>query len=128
MLTKNLKATDSEIEEINEAFPIPDSVREFRIKELELFKKYGVNGPADTASFEEEKKLAFDEEYATLNQENADTIEEFKAYEKEKLEFLGEEIEFSLHTIKVDDVPDISAENTYPHWEIWNILEKIVVE
>lgn len=128
MLTKNIKTTDDEIKAINEAFPIPDSVITVRNAEVELLRKFGIANPADAQKFEEEKRQAFEEEYSKFTEENASIFEEQRAYDREKMEFLNEEVDIDLKMVVVDDVPDISKNNKYPHWEIWSILETIVTE
>jgi len=71
--------------------------------------------------FDSYKIKALDEEYK-------DVLEEVRAIEEERIEFLKEEVDLDLKTVKVDDMPDISEDNQYPHWQIWAVLETIVVD
>ena len=128
MVTRNIKISDSEIDDINEAFPVPDSVMEYKEKEAKLLGEYGINSPGEASKFEEEKQQAFDGAFSTLKEENASVVDETSAYEKEKTEFLSEEIDIELKSIDVDLIPDIAEANQYPHWEIWSILEMLVAE
>lgn len=126
--SSNLKVTGAEIAEINAAFPVPDAYKEFKQKENAVYVEFGVTNINDIAKFEEEKKQALEAKFDALKEEYADAIDEYNAIEKEKIDFLNEEIEINLRTVKVDDVPNIATENVYPHWEIWRVLELIVVD
>lgn len=126
--SSNLKVTGAEIDEINAAFPVPDAFKEYKQKETAVYTEFGVQNVNEIASFEEEKKQAIEAKFDALKEEYADAIDEYQAIEKEKFEFLNETIDINLRTVKVDDVPDIAKDNIYPHWEIWRVLELIVVD
>lgn len=126
--SKILKVTGAEIEEINDAFRTPEAFVEYRQKEAKVYAEFGVTKLEDINEFEEEKKQELDAKLDALKEEYSDAIDEFNALEKEKLEFLDEEVDIPVHQVKLEDMPDIAAENMYPDWEIWRVLQLIVAE
>ena len=125
--SSNLKVTGAEIDEINAAFPVPDAFKEYKQKENAVYTEFGVKNINDIQTYEEEKKQEIEIKLDTLKEEYIDAIDEYNAIQHEKKEFLKEEIEINLRTVNVNDVPDIAKDNIYPHWEIWRVLELIVV-
>ena len=63
-----------------------------------------------------------------MDTEYTELLDEVKELESERSEFIKEEVDLDLKTINVDDMPDIAEDNKYPHWQIWGILETIVVD
>lgn len=124
----NLKKTSAEIEEITAAFPISESYAEFTQKQGAIYTEYGVTKLDDIAEFEEEKQQELEAKLDAIKEEYADAIEEQEAIEAEKRVFLDEEIELNLRQIKIDDMPDIAEDNMYPHWEIWRVIELLVLD
>lgn len=126
--SSNLKKTGAEIDEINAAFTIPDQFTKFKEEEAKIYTDFGIKNVADIEALEEEKKQELEAKFDILKEDYADAIEEYNSVEKEKIDFLNETVEIDLKTVKVDDVPDIAEDNIYPHWEIWRVLELIVVD
>jgi len=153
ILKHNIKVTDAEVEMIKEVFPIPDGYVKFTENqnkiidkysklEIDLHAKYSVEynkdeDKYDTSGLSDESKeelvkehTKLKEAYTTDIKANSETykdiLAEFEASEKEKVEFLNEEIEIDIKKGKIEIIPDISAVNKHPHWEIWRVLELIV--
>lgn len=128
MLTKNVEIMKKELGDIEEAFPTPDSYIKYQKAEGEIYKKFNVNTIEAIQALEEEKRTELDSMLDAVRDEHASAIDEFNAIQEEKKEFLKEEVDIQLRTLKVSDAPNISDKNKMNHWEIWAILSKIVVD
>lgn len=154
-LKHNVTESEKVINEINEVFPDPEYLPiyiqkenqikdEFSKKEIVLHDKYGVKYNKDTKQYEtdelsDESKEALEAEHIELkteyksvldklNEDNKDFLDEYNALQKEKKEFLEESIEIDFRQFKLSSMPDISFDNKVPHWQIWEILETLLVE
>jgi hypothetical protein len=126
--SSNLKKTSAEIDEINAAFPISDSYNEFMQKQGVIYTEFGVKALSDVNDLEDEKRQELEAKLDELKEEYSDAIDEQNAVNEEKRSFLDEEIDINLKMIKIDDMPDIAEDNMYPHWEIWRVIELLVIE
>ena len=128
MVTSNVKTTDEEIKQLNEAFPTPEKFVEFKKKEAEIYKTFGVAGQEALKTATDDIKNIVEDKLIELRSEYTDAINENDELSKERFSFLEENIEADLKTITPDDVPNISTDNKYYHWDIWNTLSIIVQE
>ena len=127
-LTANTKITGEEITQLNDAFPPCPTFIEFKQKEAELYKVFGVTSLDHMNTIEEAKRQDIEERIIELRNEYESAIKEQDVINKERIEFAEEEIEIDLKTVKAEDTPNISEDNKYYHWDIWNTLSVIVVE
>lgn len=127
-VSQNIKITKEEIDAINEAFQAPEEVNEYTAARQKIVAGAGISTDEEYKSLEEEARKALDENLKALDEQYAELLQEVREIEKERQEFLQEEVDLDLKTIKVDDMPDISEDNQYPHWQIWAVLETIVVD
>lgn len=127
-VTQNIKSTKGEIDAVNEAFQPPEEINEYNKSRQAIIAEAGISTDEEYAKLEEDARKSLDTKLAALDEENKELLAEVTELEKERLEFLKEEVELDLKTIKVDDMPDISKDNQYPHWQIWAVLETIVID
>ena len=127
-ISYNVKSTDKEIEAINEAFPAPEGYQSFLDGERAITAKYKITEQKQFDALADEVKEVIEAELKAYREVNKDFIDELNAIEKEKSEFLKEEVEIDLRTVKLDLMADIDDGQKYPHWEIWRVLETIIVE
>jgi len=128
-VTKNLKKLKEEIDAINDAFPTPESYNEYRKKEVDLFQSYSVNSDKEYNSLEDERRQELDSKIDALKEEYADVIEEFNSLQKEKSDFVQEDVEIELFQIDFDLIPSIAVEgNQYDDRAIWDRLLLIIKE
>ncbi len=125
-VTKNIKATKAEIDAINEAFEEPEELSEYNSKRGAILNEFSVNTDEEYKNLEESVRSNLDAKIKELDDEYSELINQLRELDAERLEFLKEEVDIDLKTIKLDDMPDISDDNKYPHWQIWGILELIV--
>lgn len=153
VMNHNITVTDKEIEETNNIFPTPpkyiesiknqDSIIDkYSALEIDLHKKYGIAFNAEEKKYNtddladevkeslliehKELKAKYTTELKANSEKYKDSIEEYEAIQKEKVDFLKEEVDLDLRKAKINVVPDISADNKHPHWEIWRVIELIV--
>jgi hypothetical protein len=127
-VTQNIKATKGEIDAVNEAFQPPEEINEYNTSRQAIISEAGISTDEEYAALEEDARKELDAKLFALDEENKDLLAEVTELEAERLEFLKEEVDIELKTIKVDDMPDIAEDNQYPHWQIWAVLEAIVVD
>jgi len=127
-LTANTKITGDEIKQLNEAFPPCPAFIEFKKKEGEIYKSFSVNSQESIDKLEEGKRQDLEEKLIALRGDYDPAIKDQDAINKERIDFSEEEIEIDLKTVKPEDTPNISEDNKYFHWDIWNTLSIIVVE
>lgn len=135
MLSKNLKKAKAEIDETDALFPAPAGYSEYFTARAEIFTTYGI-GVAQNGSVDMSAVSALDPtKYAELNDkleklvdENKDMLEQVKILNEEKTKFLDEEIEIDFETIKLSEAPEISEKNGDIHWDIWRLMELVVVK
>ena len=127
-ISQNIKVTKSEIDAINEAFQPPEEINEYNTKRQAIITAAGISTDEQYREMEEDARKDLDDKVKALDEEYKELLEEVRAIEEERIEFLKEEVDLDLKTVKVDDMPDISEDNQYPHWQIWAILETIVVD
>lgn len=127
MVTKNMEVFQKEIDEINEAFPAPNGLVDYTQKRREIYKKYDIKDAAAYEELPEETKKSVDTEITQLETDNKALIDEINELEKEKTDFLNDEIKVKLYKLKMDLMPSISQHNEYPAWDIWAILLKHVI-
>lgn len=128
VISYNVKSTDKEIEAINEAFPAPEGYQSFIDGERAILAKYKITEQKQVDALADEVRDALESELKSYREDNKAFIEELNAVEKEKAEFLKEEVEIDLRTVKLELMADIDDGQKYPHWEIWRVLETIIVE
>jgi len=126
MVTQNLKITKQEIDAVNEAFPLPSGVDEYKNKRVAIQNKFNITNDQQLQALSEEDAKLYWSEISALDVEYAVLIEELKVYDVERNLFLKESVELPLRTVKIDDCPVISKDNQYNHWDIWNVIEKVV--
>lgn len=127
-LTANTKITGDEIKQLNEAFPPCPAFIDFKKKEAEIYKSFAVTSQETIDKLEEGKRQDLEEKLIELRGEYDPAIKDQDVINKERIDFSEEEIEIDLKTIKPEDVPNISQDNKYYHWDIWNTLSAIVAE
>lgn len=127
-VTHNIKKTKEEIDAINDAFPPSEGLKEFFSKRNTILTKYNIKKDSDVALLEEDARKGLDAQLEEINTAYKPQLEEANAIEKEKDSFLDETVEIDLKVIKLDDMPVIAKDNKYPHWDIWSVVERIVVE
>lgn len=127
-LTANTKITAEEIKQLNEAFPPAPAFVEFKKKEGEIYKAFAVTTKDQINALEEGKRQDLEERLIELRSEYEAAIKEQDEINKERIDFSEEDIEVDLKTVKAEDTPNISEDNKYFHWDIWNTLSIIVVE
>lgn len=128
MLTKNVEILEKEISDIDDAFPTPEAFTAYQKAEGEVYQKFNVNSVEAIEALAEEKRTELDSALDAVRDAHVTAIDEYNAIQVEKNEFLKEEVEIDIRTVKASDVPNISADNKNNHWEIWGILSKIVVD
>jgi len=128
--SKNVRTTKSEMDEINAAFPPPEELPKFQKERVDLFNKYKVKNDAEYKELPKEIKEELDKDLGTLDEKYKDVREEVSALDKEKNDFLDDNIEISLYKINIDFIPNISAQqqNKLNGWEIWSVIERIIEE
>lgn len=127
-VSQNVKITKGEIDAINEAFKAPEEINEYNSRRQKIIAESGISTDEEYHEMEEEARKELDDKIKSLDEEYKELLTEVQEIENERSEFLQEEVDLDLKTIKVDDMPDISEDNQYPHWQIWAILETIVVD
>ena len=135
MLSKNLKKTKAEIDETESLFPAPAGYDEYFSARVAAFTEYGVsvaqNGSVDFDSVNAltpEQSAALNDKLEKLIESNKDVLDQVKILNDEKIKFLDEIIDIDMETVKLTDVPDISEQNGDAHWEIWRLIELVVVK
>lgn len=126
--SSNLKKTSAEIEEINAAFPISESYSEFRKKQGDIYTEFSITKIEEVNELEEEKRQELEAKLDVIKEEYADAIEDQNSVNEEKRSFLDEEVDIDIKQIKVEYMPDIAEDNMYPHWEIWRVIELLIIE
>lgn len=126
MVTQNIKLTKQEIDAVNEAFPMPLGIDEYRNKRMQIQTKYNVSSDIDLANLPEDDAKKYWADVSALDVEYSVLLEEIKVYEVERNEFLKESVDLPLRTVKIDDCPVIAPSNQYNHWDIWAVIEKVV--
>lgn len=127
-VSQNVKVTKDEIDAINEAFKMPEELNVYNSERQEIVAAAGISSDEEYFKMEEEARKELDGKIKELDEKHAEVLDKVKAINAERAEFLKDEIELPLKTIKLDDMPDISENNEFPHWQIWAVLETIVVE
>lgn len=127
MVTKNLEVLQKEIDEINNAFPAPKELPEYTKKRREIYKKFSVKDEAAYKELPIETKKSLDAEILKLETDSKPLLDEVSALEKEKKEFLQDEITIKLYKLKMDLMPTISETNKIAAWDIWFVLLKYVI-
>ena len=135
MLSKNLKKSKAEIDETDALFPAPAGYEEYFNARAGIFGEFGIgvaqNGAIDTgaiAALTAEQSAGLNDKLEKLIANNKEMLEQVSVLNDEKLKFLDEMIEIDMETVKLDDVPTISEKNGDLHWEIWRLLELVVVK
>jgi len=128
--SKNVKATKSEMDEIQAAFTPPQELPKYKQERGELFVKYKVKNDDEYKELPQEIKEELDKELGELDVKYKDLLKEISELDKEKNDFMDEEVEISLYKIPIDYIPNISAQqqNKLNGWTIWNVVEKIIEE
>jgi len=127
MISKNMEMCQKELDEINNAFPPPQGYTEYIKNRQGIYKKYNVKEEKNYEQLPDETKKSLDAEIKTLEDEHKALFAEIDALEKEKTEFLKEEIEVKLYKLQMDLMPNISQENNYSNWDIWAMLLNYVI-
>jgi ElaB/YqjD/DUF883 family membrane-anchored ribosome-binding protein len=127
MMSKNLEVCQKELDEINQAFQPPKGLADYKKNREGIYKKYSVKDEKDYEKIPEETKKSLDAEIKKLEDDHKALFDEIEALEKEKTEFLKEEIEVKLYKLQMDLMPNISQENKYSSWDIWAMLLKYVI-
>ena len=128
-VSKNLKMTKEEIDEINSAFPTPEQVIKYQKERNNVFETYNIRSDIEYKNQPEDVRKSVDDELNALNKKYEEILEEVKELDKDKMEFLEEEIDIPLKTVKIKDVPTISSNQDrikLSGWDIYKILERIV--
>lgn len=128
MLTANIKITNDEIKQLNDAFPPCPEFVEYKQKEAAIYKSFGIESKESINILEEAKKQDLEEQLIALNATYEAAIRDQDVINKERLDFAEEDIEIDLKTVKAEDTPNISEKNQYYHWDIWNTLSLVVTE
>lgn len=135
MLSKNLKKSKAEIDETDALFPAPAGYEDYFNARAQTFSEFGIvvsqNGSIDmnaVNALTPELSAALNDKLEKLIASNSEMLEQVKILNDEKIKFLDEEIEIDFETVKVGDVPDISEKNGDMHWDIWRMLEMVVVK
>ena len=127
MITKNIEAAKKEIEEIDLAFPAPKGLTEYVTARQEIYKKYSIKSDDDYKELPEETKKSLDDEIKVIEDTNKTLLDEVDALDKDKGEFLEEEVPIKLYQIEVDQLPIISQKNKHSDWDIWAVFYKSVL-
>lgn len=135
MLSKNLKKAKSEIDDTDALFPAPAGYDDYFKSRVDIFTKMNIgiapNGSADVEAINAlspEDKAVLNDDLTKLISSNKEVLEQIKILNDEKLNFLSETIDIDFETVKIDDVPNIAESNGDQHWEIWRLLELVVVK
>ena len=127
-VSQNIKIAKDEIDAINEAFKMPEEFNAYNNERQQIINAAGISSDEEYLKMEEEARKELDGKLKELDEKYAEVLNKVNAINAERAEFLKDEIELPLKTVKLDDMPDISETNEYPHWQIWAVLETIVVE
>lgn len=127
-VSQNIKITKDEIDAINEAFKMPEALNQYNSERQSLVSSFGISTDEEYFKMEEDTRKELDEKIKALDENHKEVLDEVKKIDAERAEFLKEDVDLPIKTIKLDDMPDISEKNEFPHWQIWAILETIVVE
>ena len=127
-LSQNIKVTKVEIDAVNDAFATPEGFSVYNSKRESIITAAGITTDEQYNELEEAPRADLDAKIAALDAEYTELLDEVRELELERSEFIKEEVDMDLKTINVDDMPDIAEDNQYPHWQIWGILETIVVD
>jgi hypothetical protein len=128
MLTQNIKVLTVEVDAIKAAFPEPTEYAKIDTEYKELLTRFEVSDISEVQTMEVEKLGLFNAEYDVIKPKLDTAKAEYDSWVKERDEFLLEDIDINLDTVKVDIIPDISKNNQWPHWEIWSIIELLIKE
>jgi len=127
-LSQNIKVTKVEIDAVNDAFVTPEEFSVYNTKRQAIIAAAGISTDEQYNELEAAPRAELDGKISELDTEYTELLDEVKELESERSEFIKEEVDLDLKTINVDDMPDIAEDNQYPHWQIWGILETIVVD
>ncbi len=114
-VSKNKQSIKTELSLLQEMATASENYLKYDNARIELCKKYAKKDEKGTPilkdnSYDIEDREAFDKEIEMLQKENASVMDERETQMKELETFLDEEIEFELHKIKLEDVPqDITS-------------------
>jgi len=126
MVSKNLSATKVEIDEINAAFPPPAAMAEYQKLRGGIFQKYKIKNDKEYGEMPEEPKKSLDGELEVLNKKFETLLKEIEETNKEKESFLDETVDLPLIKVKLEFVPNISQNNKFNGWDIWQSLMKVI--
>lgn len=127
MVSKNLEVLQKESDEVNNTFPVPEELTAYANKRREIYKKFKIKDESAYKELDEETKKILDSEITKLEDDNKSLLEEVDKLEKEKNEFLKDEITIKLYKLNIDLMPKISEDNKISGWDIWFILLKYVI-
>lgn len=127
-ISKNIKIIYPEIEEIRSIFVDSDSIKKYKKEREEIFRKYKVVTDKDLSELPKEQRESLEKDIFELDETNKQTIEEINKIQKERTEFLSEEIYVSIYKIPVNLIPNIAIKqhNNLSGWDIWLTLEIMV--
>lgn len=119
-LIKNKKLVEVEVKNIEDAqknLKYPNDLEEFHSKRIALCNEFAdkdeegkVKTEGSSFIISPESRVLFDAKFAELVSEYKETLDTQQKVDNDFRVFLAEEIEFTVYSIKIDDMPDdISA-------------------
>lgn len=133
-LSKNLKIAQEEMADTDKLFPAPDGYEDYHRERVGIFGKYGIRtdkyGNAnmdDIGKMDAEKAKELKVDLDKLMEVNSEILDKVETLNKEKIEFLKEEIDLPFRKIDLAQVPTISEKHEN-HWAIWSSIEKVMLD
>jgi hypothetical protein len=119
-ISKNKRLIETEVKSIQDAYSnrkVPEDVSKFEQERIETCRSFGDKNEAGEPIvlkgrfvIPPEKLTEFDTVISELSEKYKDALAEKEKLEQELMDLMQEEIDLSLHVIKVGDLPDeISA-------------------
>ena len=137
--TKNKAIAQEELKLTQEAYPESPEIAEYDQKRIALINEVGETireGFANlsvqerdiiinSSSLTAEKKDQLMAKIAELDAEYKDALDEFRKTDVQRVDFLNEEIDVDIKTVKPEEVPEIVDGDA---WKIYGILDAMIKE
>jgi hypothetical protein len=125
MATKNVNILLNQINSMGKTFEAPAEYQEFSQKRDAILATYNLTTPVTAGSLTTEQEEKLNGELKALNAEYNDILGRMYRLNKEKEEYLSQEVDLPLIQISIKDMPTL-AKDTENHWVVWSLLEKFV--
>ena len=118
MVSRNYKIAKEEVDSILQEFPIAQEYMEYQGKRTQIFRDAKVETDPQFFALPEEERAEINKRLADLDEEYKDAISAEREMSAAREEFLDQELEVNLYTVKPDAL-NLKEPNG---WQAWNIL------